>query len=370
MSQLPAPHAAAQEPEPPAVSPERQLPPVTQEPEPPAIALDQQLVAAHQDDDSEIETNSLRESTASLSSSVREYRTIKGRTYQTSNTIDYWAPNDDKHIETFDVTHHYTLMIMDDNLFEAPVPVEKGNLKILDVGTGTGIWALDVADEFPSFEVLGTDISPVQPGWVPPNCSFQIDDAQQEWTFKTDFFDMIHARNLYGGIDDWQRLYDQAFTHLKPGGWFESQEFDICAGSEDPKIQADPDHVFKQWARLFWEAGDITGRTFRQAEDKGPDEEIMMVKCMRNAGFVNIVHKKWKVPIGGWAKDQHLKQVGYYSGLFMDQSLDGWALKPLGEILGWSYEEILILVMHMRQALKDPKQMPYFNYHMVYGQKP
>ena len=27
----------------------------------------------------------------------------------------------------------------------------------------------DFADEFPNIEVVGTDISPIQPGWIPPN---------------------------------------------------------------------------------------------------------------------------------------------------------------------------------------------------------
>jgi len=48
-----------------------------------------------------------------------------------------------------------------------------------------------MADAFPSAEVIGTDISPTQPSWVPPNLSFQIDDAQLDWTFKEEYFDFI-----------------------------------------------------------------------------------------------------------------------------------------------------------------------------------
>ena len=32
---------------------------------------------------------------------------------------------------------------------------------VLDIATGTGIWAIDFADEFPDSEVIGTDISPL-----------------------------------------------------------------------------------------------------------------------------------------------------------------------------------------------------------------
>ena len=67
-----------------------------------------------------------------------------------------------------------------------------------------------MADEHPSAEVIGTDISAVQPDFVPTNCIFQIDDAQLDWTFKKDHFDFIHLRYLYGAIDDWKKLYHQA----------------------------------------------------------------------------------------------------------------------------------------------------------------
>ncbi|KAI8288063.1 hypothetical protein K4K60_011652 [Colletotrichum sp. SAR11_57] len=266
-----------------------------------------------------------------MPNNIREYRTIRGRTFQTSNTIDYWAPNDEQQIEGFDIT--------------------------------------DVAEENEDFDVIGIDISPIQPGWVPPNCQFFIDDAQLDWTFKPDEFDFIHARGLFGGIDNWQKLYDQAFRHLKPGGWFESVEADSQVRSQNEEIEKDPKHVFKQWAPLFWQAGDIIGKTFRVAQDDGQNP-IIMETCMRRAGFVDIVHKKWRVPVGPWAKDPYLKEVGEYAGLYVDQGLEGWALRPLSEILGWTYEELLVFIAGMRNELRKKSAMPYFNYHMVYGRKP
>jgi SAM-dependent methyltransferase len=212
-----------------------------------------------------------------------------------------------------------------------------------------------MADEFPSAEVIGTDISPVQPRWVPPNCAFQIDDAQLEWTFKEDYFDLIHIRHLYGGIDDWPKLYRQAFRHCKPGGWIENIEIDIETRSENPNINEDQAHIFKKWCQLFWDAGDKLNRSFRIARDGRMEDYI------KAAGFVDIVHKQWKVPIGGWPHDPKLKQVGLYNGLFIDQSLDGFAVYPIGEVLGWSHEEVEVLVGKMRATIRDPKSLPYFN---------
>jgi hypothetical protein len=72
------------------------------------------------------------------------------------------------------------------------------------------------------------------------------------------------------------------------------------------------------------------------------------------------VEKKWKVPIGGWSSDPRLKRVGLYTLLFLDQSLEGFALFMLKEIMGWEYAEIQVLVARMRQALRDWRLYPYY----------
>lgn len=54
-------------------------------------------------------------------------------------------------------------LTMNGKLFYAPIGDKPS--RILDVGTGTGIWAIDVGDEYPNTEIIGTDISPTQPSW-------------------------------------------------------------------------------------------------------------------------------------------------------------------------------------------------------------
>jgi ubiquinone/menaquinone biosynthesis C-methylase UbiE len=90
-------------------------------------------------------------------------------------------------------------------------PLEKDIERILDVGTGTGIWAIDFADEFPNTAVLGTDLSPIQPSLVPPNCRFEVDDCEDDWIYPENYFDYIHIRTLFGSIKDWKTLYARAY---------------------------------------------------------------------------------------------------------------------------------------------------------------
>jgi methylase of polypeptide subunit release factors len=51
--------------------------------------------------------------------------------------------------------HEILLQMMSGELHLAPLEAPH---RILDIGTGTGIWAIDIADKYPSTEVIGTDI--------------------------------------------------------------------------------------------------------------------------------------------------------------------------------------------------------------------
>lgn len=65
-----------------------------------------------------------------------------------------------------DLQHNLFLLTFDDKLGNAP-PNDRNSgfeaRRVLDVGTGTGIWAVDFADEHPDAEVLGFDLSAAFP---------------------------------------------------------------------------------------------------------------------------------------------------------------------------------------------------------------
>jgi len=40
---------------------------------------------------------------------------------------------------------------------------------------------------------------------------FEVDDAEQPWTWPADHFDLIHARIMNGSIRDWPKFFSQCF---------------------------------------------------------------------------------------------------------------------------------------------------------------
>lgn len=127
---------------------------------------------------------SLLSSSTTLSSSVTRYHYEHGRRYHAYQAGKYYFPNDEKELKRMDIEHYNQKLQMDGRLFACPI-AQENVYEVLDLGTGTGMWAIEMADTFPSAQVLGIDLSPVQPCWVPPNCKFEVDDFELDWYVKS-----------------------------------------------------------------------------------------------------------------------------------------------------------------------------------------
>jgi SAM-dependent methyltransferase len=179
----------------------------------------------------------------------------------------------------------------------------------------------DFGDEFPNAEVIGTDISPIQPTWIPPNVKFEIDDANLSWTWKDDTFDFVHVRGMIGTIIDWPAFYREAFRCCKPGGYMEHH--DEAAEWHSANGEISEASAMGQWGKVFSEGGKKFGRTFRVIQDD------VQIKGMEEAGFVDIVVKDYMCPIGDWPRDPKQKEIGMFSKLVLDTDLAGMFQPPL-----------------------------------------
>lgn len=218
----------------------------------------------------------------SIESSVTRYRYENGRRYHAFREGVYLLPNDEIEQRRLDLIHHVFLLLLQGKLFRAPIPSHPQH--ILDIGTGTGLWAMDMADVFPSAQVIGTDLSPIQPSWVPPNCKFYVDDVEGQWTFGHEF-DFIHGRAMCGSIAEWNGLFQQAFDNLRPGGWLEMQEFEMEVYSDDGTLERA--EYIPNWLNMVNEASTRFGKSFNDASRLKP--------AMVDAGFADVHEDIYKV---------------------------------------------------------------------------
>ena len=257
--------------------------------------------------------------------------------------------------------HHIFCLVLDGALFRAPLFQHNQPQRVLDLGCGTGIWCIGFADEFPESVVIGNDLSPIQPSWVPPNCRFYVDDIESEWAYSpSEHFDYIHGRSLCGSIADWPRLFAQSFNNLNPGGWLEMQEFYSYVydynGSKDNAVN------LKDWEVQINEASRRFGRDLRKAN--------VLKQYMEDAGFADVQEQIYKVPIGMWAKGSKFKELGKYALAQFLGSVEPFSLALFTRVLGYTVEETQVMVAKVKSDLVDPQLHSYLQFHFVWGRKP
>jgi hypothetical protein len=102
----------------------------------------------------------IQSSTVSLRSSLYESIIENGRTYHKYKEGQYYLPNDDAEQDRLNLQHHLWTLTLDGRLHLAPI---ENPQRVLDVGTGTGLWALEYAERYPSAIVIGTGRYPETP---------------------------------------------------------------------------------------------------------------------------------------------------------------------------------------------------------------
>jgi SAM-dependent methyltransferase len=309
------------------------------------------------DDDSALGSYASTRS-ATLSDSAYQYKEEHGRRYHAPREdTEYHLPNDDTELNRLDLQHHLFRMTLKGSLHKAPLP--RDIHAVLDIGTGTGIWAIDFAEENPTASVIGTDLSPVQPEYVPPNCRFYIENAEEQWDFEHKF-DYVHGRMLVVGIRNWARFFEQAYAALKPGGYIELQDLNFPARCDDDSAPRDSPII--SWAYLMVEAAAKFNINL-QASATFP-------QLLAAAGFVDVKSETHAWPVNRWPKDKDMKVRGQWGMQNFLNGLQGFSMAYFTRGLGWDKDKVNELVDKVKIQAKDTRSHVYIPISFFWARKP
>jgi ubiquinone/menaquinone biosynthesis C-methylase UbiE len=125
--------------------------------------------------------------------------------------------------------------------YEAGLDRVPGPLRrALDVGTGTGSGAAEIAKRFPEAEVVGVDVSPAmlaEARRLAPEVEFLEGDAAR-LPFGEGEFDLVAHSNMIPFLDETARV-------LRPGGWV---VYAFSSGPETP-IYVAPERLRRELER-------------------------------------------------------------------------------------------------------------------------
>jgi len=257
----------------------------------------------------------------------------------------YVFPRHPSEIDRLDV-QHYALRAAIKGNYLAPIGSPK---LILDVGTGSGQWAFDMAEEFPDATVVGLDLAAGKPEH-PTNYRFVRGNILQGLPFATDQFDFVHQRLLQSGVPlkDWSSDISELVRVTRPGGWIELVEVKHEIEPSGPATR----QLLALLSKLAGARGlDRTGIIYQRLDE-----------YLRRAGLHDVTRRDVEIPTGEW---------GGQVGSLMASDLRALFMRLAGVFeaqLGLPAEECHKLVATMTREWEESKSISTFG--VAFGRKP
>ncbi|KAK2598741.1 hypothetical protein N8I77_012130 [Diaporthe amygdali] len=273
-----------------------------------------------------------------------------GRTYVAHETGKYYLPNDPAEQDRLDLQHKAFTIYLGGALYRAPIGRPD---YVLDIATGTGIWAIKFAQEHPQATVIGTDLSMIQPTDVVPNVQFFKEDSEHSDWIHPHPFDYVHLRLAVSCFDDHRTVIRKSFDSLRPGGWIELM---------DPVFQTLCDDNTLQ--------GLAIGRDLKKP--------LNYKRWLIEAGFVDVVEEVGPGPGDNslltsagnpWPVEPRWKELGRWLMTNTHRALRGMCWKMLRNY-GIEANEVEELLRLASIDVRDTRIHYYYPIYVVCGRKP
>ncbi|KAL1875318.1 hypothetical protein VTK73DRAFT_10155 [Phialemonium thermophilum] len=277
-----------------------------------------------------------------------------GRYYHSWRKGKYMFPCDEEERDRLDIFHKFFTVARRGQIHSAPLFPNQAPHRVLDLGCGTGIWAIDMAEKYydESIYVKGLDLILMQPAEIPRNLEFAQMDVETPWQgIEPNSWDLIHLRTLKGSIQSWPQLYAQIFRHLKPYyGHIEQVEIDWTPYCDDGTLP-NPSYT-KLWVNELLGAMDDHGRSMTVNSQE-------TISQLQNAGFVDIKEEVIKIPFSGWPTEKTARDTGRWFNLGFTNGLMGLTLAPLTRMRDRTKEEVSDLVDRVKREICSRKVHAY-----------
>ena len=270
--------------------------------------------------------------------------TIEGRRHRIDTS--YLLPKDDIETNRLDFQHHALQRVLGAN-YKAPIDPDFLR-SILDVGTGTGQWVMDLAREYPHSRVVGIDIeAPPAKETTPLNCVFYEGDILKGLPFPNFTFDYVHQRLLVDAIPaiKWPFVISELVRVTRPGGWVELLE----SGDVYHRMGPAQKHLKKIWDAGIAQAGfDLSLM---------PLLNTMLIDAKLGGVKLEII----EVPLGKWAG--HIGEMMGINIYHVTKGLKGLYTSTFG-MSPKTFDDIIAVLPEEWE-----NNHTTYEFYIVYGQK-
>lgn len=176
----------------------------------------------------------------------REQRQLNERDRRVHAIAQYWDEQAGTYDEEFD---HAVGSPAEQRAWNRVLSLVTGDrsLAVLDIGTGTGFLALELAAQ--DHDVIGIDLSPEMLAKARRKSAgrglravFELGDAERP-PYPDSTFDLVISRHVFWSLNDQAATLAKWFRLLRPGGTLAILDGDWCAGDPDESESLAADDV-------------------------------------------------------------------------------------------------------------------------------